>query len=174
MSTLDVSEYNQNQLNIYDPLSVLPNGSRTLQTLPRNLSDKWSSGDLEMHNEPCAFYEDLLSLNYKHRCSFPFVSMILAKSEIWSSVSLYLVQSRYRPLLLNSFHDIPSPWPSHMLCSFGSNITKWAQSIFPSCGRTNPALGTDASTYSIGKPKDTFSMTHFGNDSWCNQTFCPK
>jgi hypothetical protein len=31
-------------LNIYDPLSVLPNGSRTLETLPRLLFGKWSLG----------------------------------------------------------------------------------------------------------------------------------
>jgi hypothetical protein len=30
-------------------------------------------GDLEIHNNPCAFYEDLLSLNRKHRCSFTFL-----------------------------------------------------------------------------------------------------
>jgi hypothetical protein len=36
--------------------------------------------------------------------------MILATSEIWSSVPPYVVQSLYRCLLLNSLHDIPSPW----------------------------------------------------------------
>lgn len=38
-------------------------------------------------------------------------------------------------------------------CSFGFNITEWAQSIFPSRGRTNPGLDTYASTYPIGIPK---------------------
>jgi hypothetical protein len=38
-------------------------------------------------------------------------------------------------------------------CNIGWNLTGWAQSIFPSLGRTNPALDAYASTYSIGKPK---------------------
>jgi hypothetical protein len=121
-------------------------------------------GDLEIHNDPCAFYEDLLLFNHNHRCSFTFVSMILPKSEIRSSVSSYLIQSRYRLLLLNAFHDIPSSWPSHMLHSFRCNLTEWAQNIFPSYERTNLALGTYASTYSIGKPKGTFQSPFHGND----------
>jgi hypothetical protein len=148
--------------NIFDPLSVLPDGSRILQKLPRTLSGKWSSRDLVGHNDPYAFYVDLLSLNHIRGCSFPFVSMTLAKSEIWSSVSPYLVQSRYRHLLLNLFCDISSPWPSHMLRSFGCNLTKWTLSIFPSCGWTNPALGTYVSTYSIGIPDDTFLPSFHG------------
>jgi hypothetical protein len=38
-----VSEYYQNYLKHRDPLIVLPDGSRTLQTLPRTLSGKSSS-----------------------------------------------------------------------------------------------------------------------------------
>jgi hypothetical protein len=38
------------------------------------------------------------------------------------------------------------------------NLTEWAQSIFLSRGRTNPALDAYASTYSIGNPRDTFSV----------------
>jgi hypothetical protein len=41
------------------------------------------------------------------------------------------------------------------------NLTKWAQGIFPSCGRTNPALDAYASTYSIENPRDTFSVNPF-------------
>ena len=73
-------------------------------------------------------------------------------SEIRSSVSIYLVQSRYRLMLFYSFRDIPSPWPSHMPRNFGCNLTEWAQSIFPSRGRTNPDLDTYASTYTFGIP----------------------
>jgi hypothetical protein len=43
--------------------------------------------------------------------------------------------------------------------NFGCNLTEWAQSIFPSRGRINPAIGADASTYSIGIPEDTFLVT---------------
>jgi hypothetical protein len=41
------------------------------------------------------------------------------------------------------------------------NLTEWAQSIFLSCGRTNPALDAYASTYSIENPRDTFSVNPF-------------
>jgi hypothetical protein len=41
-----------------------------------------------------------------------------------------------------------------MLASFvDANVTEWAQSINPSRGWTNPALGAHASTYTIGIPK---------------------
>jgi hypothetical protein len=54
---------------------------------------------------------DLLHLgviNHKHRCPIPFISSILAISETWSSVSPYLVQSRYRHChLLIPWYSIP-------------------------------------------------------------------
>jgi hypothetical protein len=41
-----------------------------------------------------------------------------------------------------------------MLASFmDAIVTEWAQSIYPSRGWINPALGAHASTYSIGIPK---------------------
>ena len=66
---------------------------------------------------------------------------------IRSSIFIYLVRSRYRHLLFNSFCDISSPWPSHMPRSFGFNLTEWAHSIFPSRGWTNPGLDTYSSTH---------------------------
>jgi hypothetical protein len=43
---------------------------------------------------------------------------------------------------------------SHTLVRFvDATVTKWAQSIYPSHGWTNPALGTHASINSIGIPK---------------------
>jgi hypothetical protein len=44
----------------------------------------------------------------------------------------------------------------------GCNLTEWDQSIFLSRGRTNPVVDAHASTYSIGIPKDTFSVTCHG------------
>jgi hypothetical protein len=44
------------------------------------------------------------------------------------------------------------------------NLTEWAQSIFMPHGRTNPALDAYASTYSIGNPIDTFSVTILSSD----------
>jgi hypothetical protein len=38
---------------------------------------------------------------------------------------------------------------------------KWVESIFSSPGRKNPALDAYASTYSIGNPRDTFSVNPF-------------
>jgi hypothetical protein len=51
-----------------------------------------------------------------------------------------------------------------MLLSFGCNLMEWAQSISPSRGRTNLALGAYASTYSIGIPEETFSVTAVASD----------
>jgi hypothetical protein len=103
-------------------------------------------------------------------CPIPFVSVILATSKTWSSVSPYLLQSRYRycRLLILWYSTL---WPSQMLQHW-MNLTEWAQSIFPLRGRTNPALGADASTYSIGIPEHTFSGTVLSCDGWCYQSIC--
>jgi hypothetical protein len=108
-------------------------------------------GDLKGHNDPCAFYEDILSLNHKHRCHIPF-SVILAMSKIWSLVLPYLVQFVTDMWYVTCSRDIPSPWLSQVLRRFGCNLTEWAQSIFLSRGISNPALVAYVSTYSIGIP----------------------
>jgi hypothetical protein len=114
----------------------------------------------DVRNDPCGFMKFLLSLNRKRWCPISFVYVILAMSEIWSAVSSYLVQSRYWDCYFTRSRDIPSLWPSLVTCcSFGCNLTQWAQSIFPSCGKTNPALDAYATTYSNGIPEDTFSVT---------------
>jgi hypothetical protein len=47
-----------------------------------------------------------------------------------------------------------------MFASFvDTTVTEWAQSINPSRGWTNPALGAHTSTDTIGILKDTFSIT---------------
>jgi hypothetical protein len=52
-----------------------------------------------------------------------------------------------------------------MLASFiDATITEWAESINPSCGWTNHALGVHASTNTIGISKDTFSVILSQND----------
>jgi hypothetical protein len=67
-------------------------------------------------------------------------------------VDIFIPSSISLPTLpFTRSRDTPSSWPSHMLQHW-MNLTEWAQSIFPSRGRTNPALDTYASTYSIGKP----------------------
>jgi hypothetical protein len=72
------------------------------------------------------------------------------RSERWYHHTLFSLVTDM--CYLTRSHDILSMWPSHMLRGFGWNLTEWAQSIFPSCGRTNPALNTYASTYPIGIP----------------------
>jgi hypothetical protein len=61
--------------------------------------------------------------------------------------------------LFTRSHDIASLCPGHMIASFiDATVTKWAQSINPSRGWTNPALSAHASTHTIGIPEDTFSV----------------
>jgi hypothetical protein len=96
--------------------------------------------------------------------------VILTISEIWLSISSYLVQSHYRHchlLIPVIFH----PRDLVTCCNFGCNITEWTHSIFPSRGRANPALDAYASTYSIGIPKrHLFSHPNYEvTYGWCNQ-----
>jgi hypothetical protein len=53
-----------------------------------------------------------------------------------------------------------------MLASFiDATITEWAQSIYPSCGWTNPVLGAHASTYPIVISKrNLFSQSFYDRD----------
>ena len=102
--------------------------------------------DLDGHADPCAFQKIFCRWTV-NTMSYSLCFAILAQSEIRSSVSMYPVQSCYRYVLLYSFRDIPSLWPSHMPRSFGCSLTEWAQSIFPSRGRSNPDLDTHASTH---------------------------
>jgi hypothetical protein len=88
----------QKYLNIIAPLSVLPYGSWIIETSPRLLSSKWSSiGSGHPWWSLCIPTKELCRYR-KHRCPIPFASAILAISEVWSSVSSYLVQS-HLPIL---------------------------------------------------------------------------
>ena len=107
--------------------------------------------DLDGHSDPCAFQKICYRWTV-NIVSYSFCFAILAVSEIWSSVSWYLVRSRYRHSLFTRSRGISSPWPSHKL-QLGCNLTKWAQSIFPSRGRTNPDLDTYTSTYPFRIPE---------------------
>jgi hypothetical protein len=89
--------------NIIEPLSVLP----SVWEYSRHHRDTSlvndHQRDRDVHNDPCAFRKIFYRLNRKRWCPIPFISVILAMSEIWSSVSSYLVQSHYRHVLLYSF-----------------------------------------------------------------------
>jgi hypothetical protein len=64
-----------------DPLSVLPTVQEHSKHCREHSLINDHQGDLKGHNDPCAFYEDILSLNHKHRFHIPFF-VILAMSEI--------------------------------------------------------------------------------------------
>jgi hypothetical protein len=68
-------------------------------------------------------------------------------------VSISIPSSFSLPILTFTRSVIFHPRDLVTCCNIGWNLTEWAQSIFPSLGRTNLALDTYASTYSIGKPK---------------------
>jgi hypothetical protein len=50
--------------------------------------------DLDIRDDPCYSHEGICRYR-KHQCPIPFASAIIAISEIWSSVSPSLFQSRY-------------------------------------------------------------------------------
>jgi hypothetical protein len=67
-----------------------------LQTLSRLLSGKWSSiGSRHSWWSMCIPTKKLCHYR-KCGCPIPFVYVMLAISDVWSSVSPYLVQSHYR------------------------------------------------------------------------------
>ena len=112
--------------------------------------------DLDGHADPYAFQKIFCRWTV-NTMSYSLCFAILAQSEIRSSVSIYPVQSRYRYVLLYSFRDIPSSWPSHVLRSLECNLIEWAQSIFPSRGRTNIDLDHVLQPKVIGIPERRFS-----------------
>jgi hypothetical protein len=102
---------------------------------------------------------------YSHEGTLSLPQMLMSYSfcfyytcNIWDLIiGIFIPGSISLPTLpFSRSHDIPSSWPSHML-QHCMNLTEWAQSIFLSRGRTNPAPDAYASIYSIGNPIDTFS-----------------
>ena len=91
--------------------------------------------------------------------------MIFYLPEIWSSISPYLVQSRYQASSLYSFHNIGSPWLplSHMFANFRMLYYREGPDIStPSHGGTNPTLDScHPTTY------------HRRSHVWCPQSIPP-
>ena len=94
--------------------------------------------DLETHDGPCAIHE-LIRLNLNIRILFPLY-LDMSLSEIWSSVSWYLVLSRYRQITLTRSHD-------HTSCDLVTCLQTlmWSHwvgpfSISSAFGCTNPGL----------------------------------
>ena len=100
--------------------------------------------DLDGHMDPCAFQKIC------YRWTVNIVSYFLLFRDICSVrdliVGIPIPSSTSLPTL--AFYSFPwysIPWPSHKL-QLGCNLTEWAQSIFPSRGRTNLDLDAHAST----------------------------
>jgi hypothetical protein len=99
------------------------------------------------------------SLIHKNRIPFPLSCDTRSLSEVRSPIYLYHVHPHYRQVCLLVLMTLHPPWPSHTLASFiDATVTEWAQSINPSHGWKNPALGAHASTYLISVPKNIFSV----------------
>ena len=95
----------------------------------------------------------------------PFVSRYYSSSETWSSVSRYLVQSRYWWTWFTRSHDITSSWPSHMFANFIDVISpSGPSSIFPSLGWTNPDLDHTPQHNPLAYLRGTFMITQL----WCD------
>jgi hypothetical protein len=78
---------------------------------------------------------------------------------IWDLiVGIFIPSSISLPTLPFTRSVIFHPRDLVTCCNIGWNLTEWAQSIFLSCRWTNPTLDAYASTYSIGNPRDTFSV----------------
>jgi hypothetical protein len=78
----------------------------------------------------------------------------------------------WQPFIFQRYYNwLPALGSHHLVtcCNIRCNLTEWAPSIFLSRRRTNPDRGAHVSTYSIGIPKDTFSVSLSPNDSWCHQ-----
>ena len=97
------------------PLSVLPYGSGILQTLSETplwqmiTSGTWMAIVTHVHSRRSFVVEPQTSI------LIPFAYTILVMSEIWSSVSEYLVRSRFRHYYFTHSRDLTSQWPSHKL-----------------------------------------------------------
>jgi hypothetical protein len=128
---------------------------------------------LDIRDDPCVFTQRIFVIELQMSMSYFFcfydtcnIRDLIVGISIPSSILLPTL-SFTRSVIFHP-HDLVT------CCNIGWNLTEWAQSIFPSRGRTNPALDVYASTYSIGNPRDTFSVTLLRCDGWCNQSFLRK
>jgi len=147
---------------------VLPYGSGTLQTLSETplvqmiISGTWMAMMTPVHSTKV-----FCRWTVKHRFLFPLLCDTCNIRDLIVGIP-YLVRSRYRYCHFTRSRDIPSMWSNHTL-QLGCNVTEWAQSIFPSRGRTNPGLDTYASTHPIGIPELHLSDSPISGSHWCSQ-----
>jgi hypothetical protein len=102
---------------------MLPYGSVTMYTWSRRLSDQWPRGGLENHSDPYVFHQDMIIVWTITLSLIPVVLRYRHASEMWSSVSRYLVRSCCQQG--HSTHSclIPSPWPTHTMRNFMAVIS---------------------------------------------------
>jgi hypothetical protein len=125
VNTLIILNIPNQYYNIIKPLSVLPYSSEySIHHRDSSMMNN-HQGDLEGHNDPCVYTKIFCRWIVNVDVLFPFVSVILAISKIWSSIPLYLVQSHYRHshlLIFVIFH----PCDLVTCCNFRCNLTEWA------------------------------------------------
>ena len=132
----------------------LPDGSETCRhdrdTSPINDHQR----DLDTHDELYTLHEYHMIVWTINVVFHSLCHAILHLFEIRSSVSPYLVRSRYRQVIFTRFTIWHPMWPSHMLASFEDVISSSGpRGITPSLGWTNPTLDPYASTDTFGMPE---------------------
>jgi hypothetical protein len=101
---------------------------------------------------------NIKSLNHKRRVLFPLLLRYRHSSKTWSSVSLYLVQSRYRQGYSTRSCVISSSWPTHVL-QLGCNLIERAQYIFHHTDEQIPLLAHTPKLIPLEYLRSTFMTT---------------
>ena len=71
-----------------------------------------------------------------------------------------MFQPCYRQTLFTRFVSLRPRDPVTHLQGYGHNSTEWAQSIYPSHGRTNPAIDQSHQPNPFKYPRHTFMIAH--------------
>jgi hypothetical protein len=129
--------------------------------------------DLDIHDDPYVFTRRTFIVEPQSSMSYSFC--FCDTCNIWGLIiGISIPSSISLPTLSFTLSVIFHPLDLVTCCNIGWNLTDWAQSIFSSRGRTNPALHVYASTFSIRNPRDTFLVTLLRCEGWCNQSFLRK
>ena len=100
----------------------------------------------------------------------PFAYMILAMSEIWSSVSEYLVRSRFRHYYFTRSRDLSSQWPSHKLRNLDVISPSGPRVSLHHLEWTILYLDPSPQPTSLKYPRHTFMTTLLQCGVWCSQS----
>jgi hypothetical protein len=150
-------EYNQNYLKHHEPLSVLPNDSRTLQTLLRSLYGKWSSvGSGDPWWPLCILRSSFSHWTVNIDVPFPLFNWYKhsPRSDRWYHHTSFNLVTDYRywthTVIFHSHDLVTCCAASDVISPNGPRLSSL------SCGWTNSALGSYASIYSVENHESTF------------------